>query len=281
MIAFLGMGHLGANFVKAMLAKGKQVNVWNRTASKAQALEADGAKAYEQVADAVKGCNQIHLTLKDDASVDEILEQASAGLAAGATIIDHTTTSTAGAKKRTEEWKQKGFTYLHAPVFMGPQNARESTGFMLVSGDQEVIKKWEPELAQMTGTVMNFGTESDKAAGMKLIGNLFLIAMTGGISDALALARSTGISTDDVTKLFNTFNPGAMLPARLKKITSDTFDQPTWELNMARKDAGLMMKEAEGKHPLIVIPSVAAEMDKWIARGHGHNDWTVFTKDNL
>jgi len=133
----------------------------------------------------------------------------------------------------------------------------------------------------MTGTVMNFGTESDKAAGMKLIGNLFLIAMTGGISDALALARSTGISTDDVTKLFNTFNPGAMLPARLKKITSDTFDQPTWELNMARKDAGLMMKEAEGKHPLIVIPSVAAEMDKWIARGHGHNDWTVFTKDNL
>ena len=46
MKAFLGMGLLGSNFVKAMLQKGETVQVWNRTASKAKVLEASGAKAF-------------------------------------------------------------------------------------------------------------------------------------------------------------------------------------------------------------------------------------------
>ena len=50
MKAFLGMGLLGANFVRAMLKKEDQVQVWNRTASKATALEAEGAKAFADVA---------------------------------------------------------------------------------------------------------------------------------------------------------------------------------------------------------------------------------------
>jgi glutamyl-tRNA reductase len=64
MIAFIGMGLLGSNFVRAMLRKGDQVQVWNRTAAKAKALEADGAKAFDGVADAVNGAGRIHRTLK-------------------------------------------------------------------------------------------------------------------------------------------------------------------------------------------------------------------------
>src|ERR1700742_949610 len=143
MKAFLGMGHLGANFTKAMLKKGEQVQVWNRTPDKAKALEADGAKAFNNAADAVKGASTIHLTLRDDDTVNEVLEQASKGFEPGVIIIDHTTTSAAGAAERTQYWKNKGYTYIHAPVFMGPQNALESTGTMLVSGDEEVISKIE------------------------------------------------------------------------------------------------------------------------------------------
>src|SRR4051794_18496366 len=117
--AFLGMGLLGSNFVKAMLQKGETVQVWNRTASKAKALEAFGAKAFDTPDEAVRDASIIHVTLKDDATVDEVLEKASEGLQQGAVIIDHTTTSAKGAIARTEAWKNKGFTYLHAPVFMG------------------------------------------------------------------------------------------------------------------------------------------------------------------
>ncbi len=280
MIAFLGMGHLGANFVQALLKKGNKVNVWNRTPVKARQLEAFGAIAFDHVADAVRGAARIHLTLKDDASVNELLEIASTGFEPGVLIVDHTTTSAHGALERTELWKSRGYTYLHAPVFMGPQNALESTGSMLVSGDPDVITAIEPELAKMTGKVINFGAKCNTAAGMKLIGNLFLIAMTAGVVDSFAMAKSLDIAPADVLQLFEAWNPAGSLPARLRKITSGTFEQPTWELNMARKDARLMIEGAElGNQKLMTIPAVAAEMDKWIQDGFGTFDWTVIAKD--
>ncbi|GAA3965807.1 NAD(P)-dependent oxidoreductase [Pedobacter ginsengiterrae] len=282
MKAFLGTGLLGSNFVKAMLKRGETVQVWNRTASKAQALEATGAKPFDLVADAVKGATIIHLTLKDDATVNEVLESASSGFSPGAILIDHTTTSAEGAIERTNYWKEKGFTYLHAPVFMGPPNALESTGNMLVSGDQELIAQVTPELEKMTGKLINLGPETGKAAGIKLIGNLFLISLTAGLSDVLALAKGLGIDSADVASLFSNWNPGAGVPARFDKIRAGDFSKPSWELNMARKDAGLMIEAAKVNGVnLTVLPAVAAQMDKYINEGHGSDDWSIIAKDNL
>jgi len=282
MIAFLGTGHLGANFTKALITKGNQVNVWNRTADKAKALEATGAKAYENVAEAVKDADMVHLTLKDDAAVDEVLASAMAGLKPGVFILDHTTTSVRGAVERTKSWKEKGFKYIHVPVFMGPQNALESTGIMMISEDAETVDALTAHLSAMTGKFINLGTEPGKAAGMKLAGNLFLMSLTAGLADMLSLAKATGISADDVASLINTWNPGTSVPMRLGKLMSGKFDEPTWELSMARKDAGLMLNEAElGGVQLIATPAIAAAMDSWIEKGHGHEDWTVIGKNSL
>jgi 3-hydroxyisobutyrate dehydrogenase len=282
MKAFLGMGLLGSNFVKAMLQKGQQVNVWNRTASKAKALEEDGAKAFDDVKDGVKNADTIHLTLKDDESVNEVLAVAEPALKAGVTIIDHTTTSKKGAIERTKKWKDRGFTYLHAPVFMGPKNALEGTGYMLVSGDQDVIKRVESELAAMTGKLINLGPAEGKAAAIKLTGNLFLISLTAGLSDALALAKAEGFGAEDVAELFTLWNPAAMVSSRLKSLKAGNFSQPSWELNMARKDAGLMIAAAkEGNTKLTVVPAVAQTMDEWIEKGYGNDDWTVIAKNSI
>ena len=282
MKAFLGIGLLGSNFVKAMLQKGDKVQVWNRTALKAKVLEPYGAKAFDNVEEAVRGADIVHVTLKDDATVDEVLETATKGFKQAAVIIDHTTTSVKGAIQRTAYWKTKGFTYLHAPVFMGPQNALESTGFMLVSGNQLVIEKHEPELSKMTGKLLNFGEQEGKAAGIKLSGNLFLLSLTAGLADALALAKVHNIQPSELLDLFSNWNPGAMAPARLKKIAEGKFDEPSWELNMARKDAGLMLSAAsEAQTSLAVIPAIAGVMDQWIAKGYGNDDWSVIAKDSL
>ena len=282
MKAFLGMGLLGSNFVKAMLQKGDTMQVWNRTASKAKALEQYGAKAFDNVEDAVQGADIIHVTLKDDATVDEVLATATKGLQHGTIIIDHTTTSVKGAMQRTAYWKSKGFTYLHAPVFMGPRNALESTGFMLVSGDQSVIEKYESTLSKMTGKLLNFGAEEGKAAGIKLSGNLFLFSLTAGLADSLALAKVHCIQPSELLHLFNNWNPGAIVPARLEKISEGKFNEPSWELKMARKDAGLMLSAAnEAGTSLATIPAIAAIMDQWIAKGHGNDDWSVIAKDCL
>jgi 3-hydroxyisobutyrate dehydrogenase len=282
MIAYLGTGLLGSGFVKALLKRGEQVNVWNRTIEKAAALVADGAVVFEHVADAVKGVTRVHLTLKDDESVDEVLNAASGAFTPGMMIVDHTTTSVAGAIARTRAWKDKGFTYVHAPVFMGPVNALESSGYMLVSGDKDVLKQIVPELDKMTGKVLDFGTEVGRAAAMKLAGNHFLIAFTAGISDTLALTKAMGVPASDLTSLFNEWNPGAMLPARLKRMVSGQFDNPSWELQMARKDAGLMINEASlGQMELVVLPAIITQMDAYIAEGDGNKDWSVISRNNL
>lgn len=282
MIAFLGMGLLGSNFVRALINKGNSVQVWNRTSSKATALEAYGAKAFTDVTAAVKGASRIHITLKDDHTVDEVLAAAAPGLQPGAVIIDHTTTSADGAVQRTKDWKARGFTYLHAPVFMGPQNALESTGYMLVSGNQEVVGTYLPVLKEMTGQVVNFGDVEGKAAGIKLIGNSFLVGLTASLADTLSLSKALNIPLSDVTGLFGEWNPGNGLAARIKRMTSGTYDNPSWELNMARKDTQLFIDAAtKADVPLAVLPAIAKEMDQWIAKGHGQEDWTVIGKNSI
>jgi 3-hydroxyisobutyrate dehydrogenase len=280
MKAFLGMGLLGSNFVKAMLKKGESVQVWNRTASRASALESFGAKAFADITEAVSGADIVHLVVKDDAAVEDVLAQAEKGLKPGAIIIDHTTTSVEGAVARTQAWAKKGFTYLHAPVFMGPANALDSSGYMLVSGNQDVVNKLEPQLALMTGKVLNFGPEEGRAAAMKLLGNAFLVTLTAGLADTLSLAKALSVPLSDLSALFATWNPGTMVQARMDRMSGGSYDKPSWELNMARKDTGLFIKAAENAGtPLAVIPAIAKEMDKWIERGHGADDWTVIGKD--
>lgn len=280
MKAFLGTGLLGANFVKAMLKRGEKVQVWNRTASKAQELEKSGAKAFREVKDAVQGANHIHCALKDDASVEEVLAAAAKGLAAGAIIIDHTTTSKEGAIERTKAWKEKGFAYQHAPVFMGPVNALEGTGFMLISGDPGLIHQLEPDLSKMTGKLLNFGPEAGKAAAMKLVGNAFLVCLTAGLKDTLSLSKALGVSVEDLLALFGEWNPGVPVPARIKRMSEPDHSNPSWELAMARKDTQLFLDAAQhGGARLTLLPAIAALMDQWIQKGYGNHDWTVIGKE--
>ncbi|MEO8822676.1 MAG: NAD(P)-dependent oxidoreductase [Ginsengibacter sp.] len=279
MKAFLGTGLLGAGFVRAMISKGDQFQVWNRTFSKAKELEQYGARAFQNIEDAVKNADVVHLALKDDATVDEALAKAEAGLKPRAIIVDHTTSSIEGAQQRTEKWKSKGFQYQHAPVFMGPKNALESTGFMLVSGDQGLIKQLESQLSAMTGKLLNFGDKPGKAAGIKLMGNLFLVGFNGALADTLAFSNAVGISNEEVSQLFADWNPGTSALSRIKRMISDDFSDPSWRLEMARKDTGLFLKEAENKGvSLHVIPGVAKLMDEWIEKGHGKEDWTIIGK---
>ncbi len=280
MIAFLGTGLLGANFTRAFLKRGEKVRVWNRTPEKAKALEIYGASAFEKVIDAVKGANRVHLTLSDDEAVDEVLANASEGFDSGTIIIDHTTTSSHGAAERSVHWKNIGFKYIHAPVFMGPPNALEGTGVMLVSGDQTVIKLLEPELSRMTGKLINLGEKPEKAASIKLLGNLFHISLTGGISDLITLAESLNIPASELESLLELLNPSVVAQGRLKKITSNTFDQPSWELSMARKDARLMIEQASStNNTLMVVAAIAKKMDALLSRGHAKDDWTIISKD--
>jgi 3-hydroxyisobutyrate dehydrogenase len=281
-IAFLGTGLLGSNFVRAMRRRGLDVQVWNRTQAKARALEAEGAHAFDDPAGAVRGASLVHLALSDDGAVDDVLERARPGLGRDAVIVDHTTTSPSGAAARAARWAERGVAFQHAPVFMGPQNALDATGLMLASGDRARFDALSPELSKMTGKLVYLGPKPDRAAAFKLFGNLFLMSITAGIADVLALARAVGVEPAEAATLFDIFNPAASMGPRVKRILEGDYAHPSWELAMARKDARLMLEAAEkGGMNLTLVPAIARVMDRWIEQGHGQDDWTIIASDAL
>jgi 3-hydroxyisobutyrate dehydrogenase len=269
-IAFFGTGLMGASFVRRARANGLEVNVWNRSPAKARALEALGARAFDDPAAALAGAERVHLSLADDASVDAVLEPLATMIAPAQWIVDHTTTAVRPTAERVARWDARGRVYVHAPVFMAPSNCAEGTGLMLVSGEKSRHDTLLPALQAMTGTVHYLGAAPERAAAFKLFGNLTLIGMMGVLADVNRLAHAVGIGTEEAFALFKQFNPGATLPARAARIAAADWGNPSFEMSMARKDVRLMIEEAQrGGVDLYVMPGVAAMLDAGIARGEG------------
>lgn len=279
MIAWLGTGLLGTNFVTALRARAIACTVWNRSAEKAAGLAALGAKIATTPAAAVAGAKQIHLTLSDDAAVEEVL--AAAAIAPGQIIYDHTTNDPMLTAQRIERLAARGIVYLHAPVFMGPQNARDSTGIMLLSGNRTNCEHAQGHLQSLTGKLIYLGESPQRAAVYKLCGNLFLMFLTAGVAEMLKLATAHGVAPGDAAQLFDWFNPAHTLSTRANRMISGDKQQASWTLAMARKDAGIMLASAQGQRALTMLPAIIAQMDSFIARGFAQADWTVIGDPTL
>jgi 3-hydroxyisobutyrate dehydrogenase len=278
-IAYFGTGLLGSGFVHHLCELGHELSVWNRSAGKARALEADGARVCATPAEAVRGVDQLHLTLADDASVDAVLEPLAGVIDQATWIVDHTTTAPTPTADRVARWGTRGVRFVHAPVFMGPANARDASGLMLLSGESARYEALRATLESMTGRLVYLGEAPGRAAAFKLFGNLVIIAMIGALGDVNRLAAGVGIPTAEALGLFAQFNPGQLLSGRAAKIAAGDFSPPSFELTMARKDVRLMLEEAK-RHgvDLLVMPGVAAMLDAAIARGDGALDMGAMAK---
>lgn len=278
-IAYLGTGLLGSGFIEAALGRGDSVTVWNRTPAKAAALTAFGATVASTPADAVRGVDRVHLVLKDDAVVDEVIAALRPGLTAGTIIVDHTTTQPELTAQRAARLAAEGVSYLHCPVFIGPAAARQAQGIIMASGPKALFESVRPALEQQAQRVVYWGERTDLAAAYKLMGNAFIIGLGALVSDVFTIAAGTGVEAPDALKLLEFFNPGSMLQNRGKKMSEGDF-AASFELVMARKDVRLMLETA-GARPLAALPSIAARMDEVIAQGLGAEDFGVIARDAL
>jgi 3-hydroxyisobutyrate dehydrogenase len=128
----------------------------------------------------------------------------------------------------------------------------------------------------MTGKLVYLGAEPTRASQVKLLGNHFILAITAGLMDTLALAKAMDVPQDQVTDLLSFFNPGAMAEVRLARVRAADYANPSWNLGMARKDVRLMQEAAAFTDtPLMILPGIAARMDEEVGKGHVADDWTV------
>lgn len=276
-IAFLGTGLLGAAFAEAAAKRGDTVTAWNRSVDKALALAEFGITAASTPAEAVRGASRVHLTLKDDAVVDELIAAACAGLSADAILIDHSTTLPALTAERAGRLAAAGLKYLHCPVFMTPLAARKAQGSMLVAGPAAVFEAVKADLAAMTGRLEYQGERADLAAAKKLFGNALIIGLSGAMADVLTLAQASSVDGQEAIRVMELLDLNAIVATRGANMARGNFT-PSFELAMARKDVRLMLETA-GERPMAVLPGIAARMDQLLVAGHGAADATVLAID--
>lgn len=279
-IAILGMGLLGAGMASHLAGRSDRedgdVVVWNRSADKARALAGPRIRVAETPHDAVRGASRVHLVLTDDAAVDAVLAALRPGLDPGTIVIDHTTTSPAQTAARVARCDDDGVVYVHAPVFMSPQNAHAGKGLMLIAGEPARVAVVTPALATMTGEVWNVGERPDLAAFYKLCGNTMILTMAGAIADICTMADGMGLPRSEALTVFQRFSPLGILQFRGPKMAARDFT-PSFALTTARKDVRLM-QEVHGDGPTAILDGLARRMEQLIAEGHGDLDVGVLAR---
>ncbi len=272
-VAYLGTGLLGAAMVEAMLGRNVPVTVWNRSRAKAERLAGLGAQLAETPAAAVAGASRVHLCLSADAAVDSVLEALLGQGAPTCPVIDHSTCAPAGVVARAQRMADSGVRFLHAPVFMSPREARDVTGVVLVSGDPALFAEVQPALEPMALKVLYAGERPDAAASLKLLGNALGIGLVTVLADVLTLSRTLDLPYESLTALLDAFNPMARARVRLNRMQSGDFS-PSFTLEMARKDVGLMLS-AGPESGLPILEAVAARMDRRLAEGLALVDYGI------
>ncbi|MEO8480319.1 MAG: NAD(P)-dependent oxidoreductase [Gemmatimonadota bacterium] len=278
-IAYLGTGLLGAAFVEAAIGRGDAVTVWNRTSSKAKFLESLGATCAATPADAVRAAERIHLVLRDDEAVDEVVAALRPGLQPGAVIIDHSTNAPDQTAQRVKRLHEEGVAYLHCPVFIGPAAARAGKGIILACGPNALFERVRSALERQADRVEYLGEDGGRAAVYKLAGNAYIVGIAALIADVFAVAGGGGIPPEEILELFGWFDAGRVVAGRGASMARGDFT-PSFELTMARKDVGLML-DAAGDLPMAMLAGLAARMDQLIAEGHGGQDFGVLALDSL
>jgi len=269
-VAFYGTGMLGSAMVRAMLQRGVAVRVWNRTAAKAQSLEAFGATAFADPAETARGAQLVHCCLNDDASVDAVLDAALGGIASESPIVDHTTVLPQRVVERHKRLSDAGYSFVHAPVFMGPPMALTATGVMMTSGDPAIVSRVRPALEAMCSDLRHVGNRPEDAAIFKLMGNAMILAVVGGINDVIRIAEVQGLTREQAYALFDFYDPSGQVRGRGRRMARGDYEA-MWTLDMARKDATLMQAAAHHER-LPVIDAMEGLMRNVSDRGLGGLD---------
>ncbi len=261
---------LGSAMIRAMLQRAIEVRVWNRTPQKAQALEEYGAHVFTDPVEAARGADLVHLCLADDASVDSVLDAALPGIAKQSPIVDHSTVLPQRVAERAHRLAEDGYAFLHAPVFMGPPMALNAAGVMMTSGDAALFERVRSVLAAMCSDLRYVGDRPQDAAIFKLMGNAMILAVVGGLNDAIRIAEIQGLDRERAYALFDFFDPCGQIKGRGRRMVAGEYE-PMWTLDMAHKDATLMQAAAHHER-LPVVDAMESLMRNVSDRGLGALD---------
>jgi 3-hydroxyisobutyrate dehydrogenase-like beta-hydroxyacid dehydrogenase len=240
MIAFLGLGRMGAPIAGRLLAAGHDLVVWNRTVARAEPLAAAGAKVAATPAEAVTDADIVITMLADPPALQAVAAQIAPAMRPDAILIDMSTVGPAAVRALAERVP----ALVDAPVMGSVDRAVNGTLTVLAGGD---VDRVDGILATF-GTVVRCG-EVGAGAARKI---LLINAAIGGVTlvaDLVALGDELGIP-DPLEVLAE-----GPLSASVTRVRSAGSNFP---IKLAAKDVGLALQEGQ-------LPVLAAIRERLLA----------------
>lgn len=250
-IAWIGTGVMGNPMAHNLHKANYNVHVYNRTSSKAFAMETLGLKAHETIESCVKDANYIFMIVGYPKDVLEVTNEIFKYAKKDAIIIDMTTSSPTLAKKLYDEGLAKGFNLLDAPVTGGDLGAINGNLSIMVGGLEEVFNQVKPLFEQL-GKAINYMGNAGSGQHAKLANQAAIAGAIAGVAESLAYAKEKGLNLekmlDVITKgsasSWQAVNNGA------KMIIEDNL--PGFYIKHFLKDLNLILDEAKTFSPLVV-----------------------------
>lgn len=246
-VGFAGLGIMGRGMAMNLLRSGHDTVVWNRTASKAEALVEAGAVLAKSPADLAAQCETVMICVSDTPDVQDVVfgvNGLTEGLESGALIIDHSTISPEATKRFATMVSDQGGHWLDAPVSGGSEGAVNGTLSIMVGGEPEQFERAMPYLDAVGSTITHVGPTG---AGqlVKAVNQILVVVNQLAVSEALLLADAGDLDLDATLRAVEGGAAGSwMLSNRGPQMIKRDW-RPGFTIDLQQKDLRLVLDAAD------------------------------------
>ncbi|SHE50551.1 3-hydroxyisobutyrate dehydrogenase [Streptoalloteichus hindustanus] len=195
-VTVIGLGPMGQAMANAFLDRGYRVTVWNRTASRADALVARGAALAVSAEAAVAANELVVLSLTDYQAMYEILEPAVAALA-GRVLVNLSSDTPERARDAARWAADHGAQHLTGGVQAAPPGIGQPGSFTFYSGPKDVFEAHQEALEVLTATDYRGEDPGLAALFYQLQMDVFWTTVLSWLH-AVAVADAHGIAADEI-----------------------------------------------------------------------------------
>ena len=252
-VAFIGLGVMGGPMAGHLAAAGHHVTAYNRTGARAQdwfeAQQEKGGNVHlaETPSKAARDADIVFTCVGNDedlASVALAKDGALGAMREGALFVDHTTVSANMARQIEQEALARGLFAVDAPVSGGQAGAVNGTLSIMCGGSAEAMERAAPVMECYASRIVHVG-EAGAGQTAKMVNQLCIAGVLGGLSEAIRLAEAAGL---DMDKTYEAISGGAaqswQMNNRWKTMVAGEFDFG-FAIDWMRKDLGYALAEAQ------------------------------------
>ncbi|CAM3488416.1 NAD(P)-dependent oxidoreductase [Isoptericola cucumis] len=203
-IGFVGLGPMGAPMARNLLGAGFDVALWNRTASKAQAVAGDHPRATVATTPAEAARPVVVAMLPDLPQVRDVVERAD-GLRAGwraagvddPLLVVMSTVSPVAVREWARDLAADGVRLVDAPVSGGVEGAAAGTLSIMAGGADADVALLGPVFDALGRTVRHLGPVG--AGSLTKTCNQVVVGGTlNALAEAVAIAEAGGLDLEAV-----------------------------------------------------------------------------------